>query len=243
MTIRVIDVETTGIDPYKDVIIEIASIDVTRDLTVINHRSTLVRPGVPIPPESSAVHHLIEEDLTNAPALEEVIEQFRGADAYVAHNCGFEQAFLWEHFGDPTWICTYKCALRVWPDLVSHSNQVLRYHLGLVNPFGVDRRTLAPHRALSDVIVTAAIFVELLKRVQADQMRWSDLVRWSWEPPLHTVLTFGKHRGQRFDAVPEDYLRWIVEGPNELREEIKFSARYWLEARGIPSACVQGELL
>jgi hypothetical protein len=25
------------------------------------------------------------------------------------------------------WICTYKCALRVWPDLDGHSNQELRY--------------------------------------------------------------------------------------------------------------------
>jgi hypothetical protein len=31
--------------------------------------------------------------------------------------------------------------------------------------------------------------------------------------------------------VPEDYLRWIVEGQNELREEIKFSARHWLQRR------------
>jgi hypothetical protein len=42
------------------------------------------------------------------------------------------------------------------------------------------------------------------------------------------------HRGERFDAVPEDYLRWIVEGQNELHEEVKFSAQYWLERR-VPS--------
>jgi hypothetical protein len=56
-------------------------------------------------------------------------------------------------------------------------------------------------------------------------------VRWSSEPALLGVFRFGKHRGERFDAVPEDYLRWIVEGQNELREEIKHSARYWLERR------------
>jgi len=32
--------------------------------------------------------------------------------------------------------------------------------------------------------------------------------------------------------VPEDYLRWIVEGQNELREDVKASARYWLDRRG-----------
>lgn len=68
-----------------------------------------------------AINHLIDADLDNAPPLEHVVERFKGADAYVAHNCAFERSFL----GNTTWICTYKCALRVWPNLVSHSNQTL----------------------------------------------------------------------------------------------------------------------
>jgi len=41
------------------------------------------------------------------------------------------------------------------------------------------------------------------------------LVQWSSEPALLSVFRFGKHRGERFDSVPEDYLRWIVEGQND----------------------------
>lgn len=226
MTIRCIDIETTGIDPASDRIVEIASVDVLSDHTIANRRQTLVSPGVSMPALASAVHHLIDEDLANAPPIEAVIEQFKGADAYVAHNCAFERAFLGRFMGKATWICTYRCALRVWPDLPSHGNQALRYQLGLANPLGVDRKTLVPHRALSDAIVTAAIFVELVKWA-----KWSDLVQWSAEPPLLTVLGFGRYRGERFDAVPEDYLQWIAEGENELREEVKFSARYWLRQR------------
>ena len=76
--------------------------------------------------------------------------------------------------------------------------------------------------------MTAAVFVELTKRA-----KWSDLVQWSAEPALYTRLPMGKHRGERFDEVPEDYLRWIVEGQNELREEVKASARYWLDRRAV----------
>ena len=155
------------------------------------------------------------------------IHLFRGADAYVAHNADFEQSFLGPLLGEATWVCTYKCALRIWPDLLSHSNQALRYRLGLVNPFNIDRHTLSPHRALSDAIVTAAVFNEIAKHAT-----WPEIVRWSSEPALLSVFRFGKHRGERFDAVPEDYLRWIVEGQNELREEVKASARYWLDRRG-----------
>ena len=64
---------------------------------------------------------------------------------------------------------------------------------------------------------------ELLKHA-----KWNELLQWTDEPALLTVLAFGKHRGKRFDAVPRDYLRWIVEAPNSLREDVKFSARYWL---------------
>jgi hypothetical protein len=43
---------------------------------------------------------------------------------------------------------------------------------------------------------------------------------------------------ERFDAVPEDYLRWIVEGQNELSDSVKASARYWLEKRATAQAAL-----
>lgn len=236
MTIRCIDIETTGIDPESDAVVEIASVDILREGGITNRQETLVKPGIPVPPEASAVHHLIDADLANAPLLEQVVGRFKGADAYVAHNCEFESAFLEKYLGETTWICTYKCALRVWPGLVSHSNQALRYHLGLINPHGIDRSTLSPHRALSDVIVTSAIFVELLK-----QAKWSDLVQWSAEPALLTVFGFGKHRGERFDAAPKDYLEWIADGQNDFREDVKFSARHWLQRIAAAPPAATGE--
>jgi exodeoxyribonuclease X len=226
MTVRVIDCETTGTDAAVDAVIEIASVDVLADGTITNKQEVLVCPPIPVPPEASAVHHLLYEDLSGKPTFKDVLPMFAGAQAYVAHKAEFEQAFLGEHLGDALWVCTWKCALRLWPDFPSHSNQALRYRLGLVNPFGVDRHTLNPHRALSDAIVTAALFVELTKHA-----RWPQLVQWSAEPALYTRLPMGKHRGQRFDEVPEDYLRWIVEGRNELREEVKASARHWFDKR------------
>lgn len=159
--IRVIDIETTGIDP--DTIIEIASVDMVRSGGIINPMDTLVRPGKPIPLGASAVHHIVDEDVEGAPLLSEVIEL-------------------------GPWICTYKCALRVWPELDGHSNQELRYALGRATPFpGFDRSTISPHRAAYDVVVTAAIFEELIKRA-----RWSELVQSSGEPALYTKFHFGK---------------------------------------------------
>jgi exodeoxyribonuclease X len=226
VTVRCIDIETTGTDPAKDAIVEIASVDLKRDNTITNFRETLVDAGVAVPAVASAVHHLIDADLAGAPQLAAIINQFKGADAYVAHNCSFERSFLEKHLGEVIWVCTYKCALRVWPDLPSHGNQALRYQFGLINPLGVDRAKLIPHRALSDAIVTAAVFFELAKHAT-----WPQLVQWSDEPALLTYLRFGMHRGERFDAVPEDYLYWLAEGNHDLSGDVRFSARYWLTKR------------
>jgi len=225
--IRVIDIETTGTDPASDAIIEIASVDMVRGGGMTNAMDTLVRPNKPIPPGASAVHHLIDADVENAPILSEVIDRFRGADYYVAHNCEFERSFFAaQGVKLGPWICTYKCALRVWPELDGHSNQELRYALGRATPFpGFDRSTISPHRAAFDVVVTAAIFEELIKHA-----RWSELVRWSAEPALYTKFHFGKYRGQRYDAIAAsdpDYLRWIVD-KSELEASIKHSAKHWL---------------
>jgi hypothetical protein len=77
------------------------------------------------------------------------------------------------------------------------------------------------------VIITAAVFEELIKRA-----RWSELVQWSSEPALHARFHFGKYRRRRYEEIATsdpDYLRWIVD-KSELEEGIKHSARHWLTA-------------
>ena len=227
--IRVIDIETTGTDPGSDSIIEIASVDMVRGGGIRNAMDTLVRPAKSIPPGASAIHHLVDEDVQNAPLLTEVVQRFKGADVYVAHNCEFERSFFAAQGIElGPWICTYKCALRVWPHFDGHSNQELRYALGRATPFpGFERSAISPHRAAFDVVVTAGIFEELIKKA-----RWSELVQWSGEPALYTKFHFGKYRGRRYDEIATsdpDYLRWIVE-KSELEDGIKHSARHWLSA-------------
>lgn len=235
MTVRIWDIESTGTDPMTDKVCEIASIDLvklTDKYTVTNARETLVNPGVPIPAQASAVHHIIDADVAGKPFLVKAIEpflQFHDEQiVFVAHNAEFEKSFLkgfTDEIKNHSWVCTYKCALRVWPDLPSHSNQFLRYHFGFVDPFGIPRADIDPHRALSDCYVTGCIFLALTQRA-----KFADLLAWSAEPALHTVLHFGKHRGKRFDAVDRDYLHWIAE-KSDLDEGVKFSARHWLQQK------------
>jgi len=227
MVLRIIDIETTGTDPATARVIEIASVDLQDDNTLANPQEVLVNPGVPIPPESSAVHHLIDADVANAQAIEQVIEQFKGAAAYAAHNAAFERGFLHELLGQPTWVCTYKSALRVWPDAPGYSNQALRYWLKQFEPFGYKRTDISPHRALSDCIVTACILAQIRagKLATAEQM-----TAWTSEPALLTTITFGKHRGEKYKDAPTDYLEWMV-GAQDMDADRVFTAKHWIGER------------
>lgn len=228
MVVRVIDVETTGIDPATDAIVQIASVDLVRGGGITNQMTQLVNPGRPIPPVASAVHHIIDADVATAPPITEAVQRFKGADAYVAHNAQFDSGFLAAAgLAYPTWVCTFKVALRLWPDLASHSNQCLRYSLGLVEPFGIKRDLIKPHDAISDVTVTAAVLQFMM-----EMATWADMRAWSDAPALHTRFRFGKHNGQRFDEVPADYLDWVI-AKSDLSDDIKYSARYWLQQRKI----------
>lgn len=226
MTIRVIDIETTGTDPLTDKVIEIASVDLDRDGGYTNALTVLCDPGIPIPAQASAVHHLIDDDVRGHAGYETAIGAFKGATAYVAHNAKFEIGFVGANIGCMIWVCTYKCALRLWPDLPQHSNQFLRYHFGLLEPCGVPRTEVHPHRALSDCIVTAAILHKMLDA----GARWTDLVAWSSSPALFTTINFGKHFGKRYDEVPVDYLEWMARQPDMDADKV-FSAKHWLNAK------------
>lgn len=235
MTVRIIDTETTGFDPATDEICEIASLDLKKingQFCARNPLSTLVKISKPMPAQASAVHHIIDEDLHDAPGIDDALVPFAEHDdaelVFVAHNADFDRGFLKPYLRSQRWICTYKVALRVLPDLPSHSNQFLRYHFGIIDPLGVERKTIDPHRALSDCYVTAAVFARLMQLASFAQM-----LEWSEEPPLHSMLTFGKHKGLRYDdpGVPHSYLRWMI-AQDDMSEGQKFSANYWLAKRG-----------
>lgn len=223
---RVIDYETTGTPEDAGAeIIEFGRIDVDLASKVIgNGWRSFARPRGPIPAVTKAVHHIIESDVKDAPDARELWDKFydgcADTDVLVAHNAKFEMHF---HAGDGRpWIDTYKVARVVWPDAPTHSNQGLRYWLGLEVDAGL---ASPPHRALPDAYVTAHIFVRLLQEKTADEM-----ILISKYPALLKIMNFGKHRGTTFEAAPLDYLEWIRD-KSDMDEDTKFSARYWLQKR------------
>jgi exodeoxyribonuclease X len=218
-TVRIVDVETTGLDSDTGRICEIAKIDWV-DGALRDPVTNLVDPECDIPAQAKAVHHITEKQLIGAPRLSEIMPRYGPVEIAAAHRADFDRSFLGDAFAK-YWVCTYKVALRVWPDLPSHSNQFLRYHLGLPDPREIAPDAVLPHRALSDVIVTGHLFTELVKHMTVREM-----VAISREPALMTVLTFGKHKGVKYADAPQDYLDWLIKNHDD--ESVKFSARHAL---------------
>ena len=185
-------------------------------------RATLVDPGVPITPQTAAIHHIIDEDVVGAPSWVEAAPRvLRPEDgtpivAFAAHRAAFEQRWCDRLTAGQPWICTFKCALRVWPDAPSFSNQSLRYWR---KPAGLDRATGLPaHRAGPDAYVTAHLLRDMLAAAGL-----ASLLAWSQEPALLTRVPHGPERGRRFDELDEATLERLTRDPHP---DIAFSARH-----------------
>ncbi len=227
--LRVIDLETTGNSLDDGGVVEIGWQDLVQDdagwrLSGLP-QAQLVDPGVSISPATSAIHHIVDEDVAGAPPWREAAPAILRGDpgspplALVAHRAAFEQRWCLPALsGRARWICTYKCALRLWPDAPGHSNQGLRYWR---RPDGLDRALGLPaHRAAPDAYVTAHHLRDMLALAELSQ-----LLTWSAEPALLVRVPYGPSRGRRWAELDDAALSRIIEAEAGGNLDMRFSAR------------------
>ncbi len=225
--VRVVDVETTGIPSETEThaLVEVGWVDVVvhgDSVDIAPPVSHLCNPGRPIPVEAQAVHHIRDRDVADAPPPDQILKLLVGADYYCAHNAAFEEVFVGT--GGKPWLCTFKSALRVWPDAPSHSNQALRYWRNFDDEEDFDRALAMPsHRAGPDAYTTAFILRDLLGLASM-----GDIQHWSSGPALLVKCGFGKHRGKKWEEVPRDYLQWVIGNIKDNRD-VRATAKYWMK--------------
>ncbi|WP_425147355.1 3'-5' exonuclease [Deinococcus sp.] len=173
----VFDLETTGLSPERDAIVEIGAMRV-RGGQVLHGEvfQTLVHPqdaagnSVSIPWYTQRIHGISDGMVQGAPRLEAVLPQFLefvGRSAVVAHNVAFDSGFIraaaqrhglsWHPARE---LCTVKLSRRVFPGERGHKLDALASRLGL--EFEVGGR----HRSMGDVRVTAEAFLRLMRHLE-----------------------------------------------------------------------------
>ena len=225
------DLEATGLEPESDRIVEFCFLELDDNFQPIDRFHSLLQPGIPMPPEVTAVHGLSDHDLEGQPPFAQFasrIQEMIDASILVAHNCRFDLALL--HYE----------LVRAGQNGVSPNHPVIDTHAieTLVNGHnlsalyqrycGVPMEGL--HRAEADVMATIAILKGqtaahadvlggglnelLLEKVRlrngSDGRSFLDHGRRFVRDRDGTVrLNFGKLKGQPVSE-HRDYLRWML---------------------------------
>jgi ATP-dependent DNA helicase DinG len=162
-----LDLETTGLDPERDAILEVGAVrfrvlfsDGTVRTHVLDTWSSLINPGRPIPIHIQQLTGIMHEDVLQAPRFSQVISplhRFVQHQPLVGHNVAFDLSFLRSHnvpLANPA-VDTFELAGILMPHAARYSLSRLGKALGL--------QDLGSHRALDDARATQQLFVALLE--------------------------------------------------------------------------------
>jgi DNA polymerase III epsilon subunit-like protein len=102
LPVLVLDIETTGLNVRSDRVVQVAAIFMRGDERAGEYEiDTLVNPGVPIPASSTRIHHITDEDVTDAPAFVDIADKLKklfSGHVVIGHNIGFDIAVLRHEF-------------------------------------------------------------------------------------------------------------------------------------------------
>lgn len=170
-----------------------------------------------MPPEVRAIHHITFEQCRDCEPFDPNEILLWPCDAFAAHNSAFEAKFCPALASKPV-ICTYKAALRVWPDAPGHGNFALYYWLqdqGSVGALG----EIQAHRAGPDAYVTAHLLRALFDAGHTGR----EMVAWTKEPALLPRCPIGKFRGMAWSEVDAGFLGWMLRQP-DMGEDLRWNA-------------------
>jgi DNA polymerase-3 subunit epsilon len=159
----VIDIETTGLNPRRDAIIEIGGLAV-RSGTIFDRFQSFVRPEPfkKLTPFITNLTGIRDEDVARAPKFADILPSlcnFIGGYTIVGHNINFDIDFLYdriykltgEHLNNP-WIDTRKLAKTLLPGLPHYGLEFLCQYFGIEGNH---------HRAVDDCELTERVLEKL----------------------------------------------------------------------------------
>lgn len=248
-TFVVFDIETTGLDKYKEEITEIGAVKVENG-QITERFGTFVNPEKPIPAKISELTSITDDMVADAPKIGEALPEFfefAKGSVLVAHNAKFDTGFIKEKakkcgltydFGHLDTLMLAKC---LYPDLGNYKLNTLTKHLNVV----LENH----HRAVDDAKATADIFVKMLEELAEQGIDDVTTLNEKFDMRSaskrnranHIILLAKNLEGVRhiYEMVTKSHLEYFFRTPRLPRSLIE-------EKRGgliIGSACEAGELV
>lgn len=230
------DTETTG-NTENDVLCQLAYKEGTETFV------SLYKPAVKIPPEASAVHHITNKMVADAPVFREskeyakIKELFENKDTImVAHNAVFDLMIIKkEDIVPKNFICTLRVARHL-----DKEGKIDRYNLQYLRYLLEIEVDATAHDALGDVLVLEKLFERLKNKIMetenaSEEEAIAQMIEISSHPSLFRTINFGKHNGKTIEEVcasDRGYLEWLLaqkleSGQNE--EDWIYTLKHHLE--------------
>lgn len=242
----VLDTETTGVDDDAHIIELSMTFPHELDMGIDDVLNYTMRynPGVPVPPESSAVHFISTEDLVNCvtyedelPNIEMLMEQ-EHIQYYVGHNVQFDQRMINENYlkyrselpeyllNNDKWICTLRLAKKLFAEDPEFANLTLSYLWFKFGLYTDVNRPINAHAAKDDVFMCYRVLIKLIEvciergHIDPELDIGSQLIEYVNTPMRYAVMPFGKHKGELMKNVPLNYLEWMIKNSDVLDEDM-----------------------
>ena len=158
----VFDIETTGLDPEFDEIIEIGAVKI-KDGIKIDTFNSLIKPEYEIDEFITELTGITNGMVENAPSIDEVLPKFMDFIRdyiIIGHNANFDINFIYDNLEELNippitndFVDTLRISRRLIPELKHHKLS------DLANYFNID--TNGSHRSLKDVEITLEVLKNL----------------------------------------------------------------------------------
>ena len=230
----VFDIESTGISPRKDRIIELAAVKVLPDGTE-ESRCWLLNPTVHIPEETTAIHGIADEDVKDCPTFlekaKEIFAFFEGCDLSGFNADRFDIPCLEEEFARSG--MNFAAVRRKHVDVHRIYHRMEPRDLTAAVRFYCNRSHDGAHGAEADAKATLEVLKAQLSRTDG---AYSELPRTADEldeylvphDPLNAdrsgmfrwkdgewTVNFGKKRGESLKRImlnEPNFLKWMLKG-------------------------------
>jgi DNA polymerase-3 subunit epsilon len=225
-SLTLIDLESTGLNPHIDRIVEISVLKIHRG-GASQHVTCRLNPGVPIPAEASGIHGIYDADVAGQPRFRDIAASLQaflaGSDLAGFNLRRFDLRLLQAEFqrAGLFWSLEGRSII----DAMEIFHRYERRDLAAAVGFYLGRPHDGAHSASADVLAAAQVLDAMLGRY-ADLPRTVDALHMRFQDPNavdgdrrfvrvggEIRMNFGPHRGQPLAVVAQvnpGFLRWML---------------------------------